>query len=270
MLRTCWGCILLFVGLLYALPAHAQTTENRESESLKPPPSRNTSVTHTPDLREAAAMILKRTNAFRSAQGRSELQENAKLMQAAQDFADYLARTDRFSHTVDGRQPSERVVAHGYDYCLTAENIAWEEDPSGFSTAGLARSMVHGWKNSPGHRRNMLDPDVMDIGVGVAYSQKSGRYYGVQEFGRPKSAMICFRISNQTDVPARYEVDGKPFTLPPGTTRIHERCRPGELEFQGAGDQKAPDDTPTYHVRNGQRYVIESNGHGAYRLVEAS
>jgi hypothetical protein len=34
----------------------------------------------------------------------------------------------------------------------------------------------------------MLDPDVREIGVGVARSNKTGRYYAVEDFGRPLSA----------------------------------------------------------------------------------
>ncbi len=193
---------------------------------------------------------------------------NEKLTKTAREFADYLARTDRFSHTADGRSPGQRVSASGYEWCIVAENIAWEYDSAGFTTRGLGQALLTGWKNSPEHRRNMLDSDVTEIGVGVARSEKTGRYYAVQDFGRPHSAAIVFKVANETDAVARYRVDGKSFTLPPATTRTHERCRPAELEFQGAGDSAAPEDAREFHPANGQRFVVRSDGSGGYRLVE--
>src|SRR5262249_1148571 len=139
------------------------------------------------------------TNRFRREQGRGALRINPNLAKAAQEFAAYLARQDKFSHTADGKQPWERTAAQGYQECLIAENIAWESDPRGFTSRGLAQALVKGWQQSPPHRKNLLDPDLEEIGVGVAYSKKTGRYYGVQDFGRPKSEAIVFRITNQTE-----------------------------------------------------------------------
>jgi|SRR6516165_1239254 hypothetical protein len=44
---------------------------------------------------------------------------------------------------------------------------------------------------SPEHRKNMLDPDLDDLGVGVAQSAKTGRYYA--ESCRPPE--LTFRLS---------------------------------------------------------------------------
>ena len=112
------------------------------------------------------------------------------------------------------------------------ENIAYEYNSAGFTAEALAGDCVRGWENSPGHRKNMLDPDVQDIGVGLARSSRTGRYYAVQDFGRPKSAMITFKVSNRTDTPVAYTIDGQTFTASPGYTITYERCRPPELRFQ--------------------------------------
>ncbi|HZY84712.1 MAG TPA: CAP domain-containing protein [Gemmataceae bacterium] len=141
----------------------------------------------TADVAEVERLVVAYTNEFRREQGRPPLKVNDRLTKAAGYFADYLARTDRFSHSADGKQPSERATQHGYAWSVVAENIGWAYNSGGFSSEELARELVEGWKNSPGHRRNMLDPDVTEIGVAVAYGKWSGRYYGAQEFGRPKS-----------------------------------------------------------------------------------
>jgi len=49
-----------------------------------------------------------------------------------------------------------------------------------------AADVVSGWMNSPGHRANILDPNMLYIGVGYAYL--SGTSYGsfwTADFGRP-------------------------------------------------------------------------------------
>ena len=92
------------------------------------------------------------------------------LAKTARYFADYMARTDNYGHTADGRQPSARATEHGYDYCVVAENIAYQFSSTSFETGELVDGFVEGWKQSPGHRKNILDDTVIDTGVAVAYS----------------------------------------------------------------------------------------------------
>jgi len=44
---------------------------------------------------------------------------------------------------------------------------------------------VNGWKKSPGHRKNLLDPHVTEIGLGMAQG-KSHKWYICQDFGHPR------------------------------------------------------------------------------------
>ena len=77
----------------------------------------------TPDLPKVEAAIVQLTNVFRKEQGLAAVQPNPVLRKAAEDFARYLARTNTFSHTADGRQPGERAKAGGYDFCIVSENL---------------------------------------------------------------------------------------------------------------------------------------------------
>jgi uncharacterized protein YkwD len=255
--------------LLAPAVARGQTVEQSDSDTTEPP-QRLAAGARTPDLGRVSTLIFEGTNRFRRLHGIGELKLNPELGKSAREFADYLAKTDKFSHTADGRQPAQRVAAAGYDYCIVAENIAWEFNSAGFGTRELAQTLLTGWKNSPGHRRNLLDPDVTEVGIAAARSEKTGRYYAVQDFGRPKSAAIVFRVTNETDAVARYLVDGKSFTLPPGVTRTHERCRPAELDFQGAADSPAPEGSGEFHPANGQTFSVRGDGAGGYRMVEKS
>src|SRR4029079_3802759 len=114
---------------------------------------------------------------------------------AAAYFAAFMARTDKYGHEADGNKPEERIAANKYEACLTAENIAFAMNSDGFKTDDLARTFFEMWKKSPPHRDNMLDPDVKEVGIAIAFAPKSGRYYIVQDFGRPKTASISFQVT---------------------------------------------------------------------------
>ena len=247
--------------LLLSSSAFGQSVEHNDRDSTEPqlPPQPQA---HKPDLARVEKLVFQYTNEFRKQQGRRPLKLNDKLSQSARDYADYLARTDKFGHTADGKQPSQRAAEHGYAWCVVAENIAWEYDSRGFTTDQLARQLIDGWKHSPEHRRNLLDPDVTEVGVAVAFGKASGRYYAVQDFGRPRSLAVSFQVANQSDVEVRYTVGGQPFTLPPRYTRTHERCRSAAVDFLKPGDQEGE----VLRPRKGTRYVVRPDGAGGYRV----
>src|SRR5262249_9624507 len=214
---------LALTGLLAPLPA--QERSGAKDSRKAPPP---------PDLDRVGELVVDSVNRFREEKGRGKLRVNPQLTAAARYFAGYLARTGKFSHTADGKGPAERAVQYGSRYCLVLENIAYQYSSRSFTAPALARKLVEGWKGSPGHRKNMLDPDVFDTGVAVAQSPRTGKFYAVQMFGRPESEKIVFQISNRTKSEAEYTVDGQTYTIRPGYTVTHTRCRPPVLALTGA------------------------------------
>jgi uncharacterized protein YkwD len=211
------------------------------------------------DLARIEQMIFKETNHFRTQEKRTPLKTNSQLSKAAQAFAEYLARTDKFSHTADGKEPWDRTTTANYKNCIILENIAYEYNSAGFTAEALADVFVRGWENSRGHRKNMLDPDVQDIGIGLARSSKTGRYYAVQDFGRPKSDMINFKVFNSTAIPVTYTIDGQTCTAKPGYTITYERSRPPELRFPWGDKAKFTEAArKALHPANGASYTIRT------------
>jgi uncharacterized protein YkwD len=256
------GCLAL------PLPVRSQTVEPNDSHTIHPGSSTRSVPDSSVDLKQTCQQIFSLTNRFRAQHGRSELQINPELSRAAQEFADYLARTDTFSHTADGKRPSLRVREHGYEYCLVAENIAEEYNSAGFTTTALAQAFVTGWRHSPEHRKNLLDGDLEEIGVGVARSQRTGYYYAVQDFGRPKSKAVVFRVSNETGAAIRYTVDGRSFSLDPHFTATHTRCRPPEIDFLNAHGkgETAKEGEETFYPKKDARYVLRGSESGGYTV----
>jgi len=129
--------------------------------------------------------VIDATNAFRSQNGLAPLKPKVQLIVIAQNHARNMTRQDKFGdsdqngHILDGHNFEYRIEASGYSFERAAENVGYQRvhgDP--------AAAMMEDWKRSPGHRRNMLTPNITEIGVGAAQG-KSGRWYFVQVFGRP-------------------------------------------------------------------------------------
>lgn len=214
-----------------------------------------------PGFAAAEKMIVGRGNAARRDEGRAALVPQAALTAAAREFAQYMARTDHYAHDADGRQPEQRAEAQGYAYCRLAENIAYQFSSVGFGDDELAQRLVQGWMNSPGHRRNLLDPEVTDIGVGLARSARSGRHYAVQLFGRPESMKSAFRFTNAARVSITYELAGDTFVLEPRMTREHVQCTPQPIIVRLPGAEPPVRLTP----RAGERLRLQEAG-GRLRL----
>jgi len=214
------------------------------------------------ELGEVERLVARRTNEFRADHGLARLEPDAALDRAAQAFAEFMARNDRYGHAADGRTPSDRAKAQGYDFCLVSENISYQFSTEGFGTEELARRYVEGWKASPGHRANMLEPHAVHMAQAVARSARTGRYYGVQMFGRPRSRSIEFRVTNAARAPVRYRVGAEEFTLRAAQERVHTLCAPETVTFAEAANAEGR----TFRPSGGERLRVE----GDKRLVVRS
>ncbi|MCX4776050.1 CAP domain-containing protein [Streptomyces sp. NBC_01264] len=120
----------------------------------------------------AVAEVLALVNKERAAVGCPVLTVNEKLTKAAQDHSEDMAAHSNMSHTgSDGSDPGQRITRAGYQWRTYAENVAY-----GYPTAA---KVMEGWMNSPGHKRNILDCNVKEIGIGLA---QPGQYW-TQDFG---------------------------------------------------------------------------------------
>ena len=220
-----------------------------------PVPAGSASV--APDLERMADFIVVETNALRAARGLGPVVRNGALAGAAQQFAAFMARTERVAHDADGAQPWERAARYGYRYCIVAENIAYQSLPRGVDTQSLALGFVSAWERSERHRENLLDPDVSDIGVAVRQG-RPGRYYAVQMLGRPASARIRFEVDNRTTENLSYTIDGRQYLLASGAMNLHEVCRrTADMALMGRPDRQ--------RARDGERYVVRGQ-EGRYRI----
>jgi uncharacterized protein YkwD len=254
----CWLLIVAAAVVACVAPGNlaAQQLKEFDGKYLNAPRS-------GPDLARAEKELLRLTNEFREKQGRPRLAWNKSLWKAAAYLAGYMARTDKYGHEADGNTPAQRLTALEYDYCLEAENIAYQTKSGGFSTGELAQKFFETWRSSPPHRANMLDPDMTEVGIAIGYSPASNRYYAVQSFGRPQSAATDFAVTNRTEEMVRYTVrtgegrgnaDAEPIELPPRSTMWHEACQRSTIDWGWTND----DDQVV--VADNREFVVEKSG----------
>jgi hypothetical protein len=219
-------------------------------------------VPSLPDLPQTEIAIVEMTNAFRKEHKLGEVKPNVALIAAARAFAEYLARTGKFAHEADGREPAERATAQGYRYCLVAENLALNLDSRGFQTRQLAGHVLKGWKESPGHRANLLQGAATEIGVAVVRApDRDPKFISVQLFGRPEALKVSFRIENRSGVTLRYHLGSRSHDLPPRAIATHADCSLQEIGFDGV-----PAAQSRFEPRNGDRYVLTGSATGALKV----
>jgi uncharacterized protein YkwD len=134
------------------------------------------------DRARVEAEMLARTNDVRRRQGLAPLAASPLLDRVSQEHAEDMLLRSYFGHqSPEGLGPTERARADGYHSGI-GENLVEQR----FSTA----EALAAWLESPGHRRNILDPDSREMGLGLAigagYDAAPGGYrvVWVQSFGR--------------------------------------------------------------------------------------
>ncbi|HEU4749058.1 MAG TPA: CAP domain-containing protein [Gemmatimonadaceae bacterium] len=152
-----------------------------------PPPSRPAARAERGERAEIAgenpygrmeSRIFDLVNAERKKRGLKALAWNPRLDRAAKIHARNMATYRKMAHVIpESGLPtlSHRAQHVSYPYSMIAENIAL-----GYADA---ESVVRGWMESPGHRRNILNPGVSELGTGVVSSRTGGLYF-CQVFGR--------------------------------------------------------------------------------------
>ncbi len=113
------------------------------------------------DAAAAASMI----SGYRKNNGLTSVELEPALMKLAEEQARAMAARDKMDHNVTGRAFSARVKASGYDAKFAVENIG-----AGYHTLAEAFS---GWRDSPGHRANMLKSGATHMGIAAVYAPHS-------------------------------------------------------------------------------------------------
>lgn len=147
------------------------------------------------DFSEQARHIFQLTNRDRVARGLQPLHWDASLAAAAQAHAERMAGEPTLSHEYPGEgDVSARAARAGAHFQAIAENIA-----TGYSDAAIEAE----WMNSTPHRRNILDPQMNAIGVGIV--ARRGNYYAVEDFAESSEELSPEQVERRVGALLRRE-----------------------------------------------------------------
>jgi uncharacterized protein YkwD len=119
------------------------------------------------------------TNRERAAEDLPPLLWDPALAAAARKHALRMAEERLLEHQYSGEDAlRERVSAAGAHFSMAAENIAIGKD---------AESIHMSWMHSPGHRGNILDPQLTSIGIAAV--ERRGYVFAAQDFSRAVEAL---------------------------------------------------------------------------------
>jgi uncharacterized protein YkwD len=123
---------------------------------------------------DSERQLFEAVNRERAAQGLSALQWDAALFKAARLHALRMASLNMLEHQLPSESNLEtRLAEAGARFSVIAENIA----------VGSTPPIIHaGWMDSPGHRRNILDPRLTSVGIAAVHGQ--GGLFAVEDFSQ--------------------------------------------------------------------------------------
>jgi uncharacterized protein YkwD len=105
-------------------------------------------------------------NQYRKDKGLKPLKLNAELSEAAKAHSRDLAKWDRISHYgSDGSNPWDRVKRAGFRARLAAENVGTGQVDF--------NEVMRGWKESPGHNKNLLLGDATHMGIALVQDPRT-------------------------------------------------------------------------------------------------
>jgi hypothetical protein len=161
-MRTHFQCLVLGIAVM-ASAAYAQDRtvplwQGERRQALQP----------------EAEQLLALANEARSAHGAGSLRWDPALAEAARQHCLRMAAEGPIAHRYGGEPDvSERAGEAGAHFSLIEENVAIGPD---------AAAIHEEWMHSPGHRTNLLNPEVDRMGAAVVASR--GVLYAVADYER--------------------------------------------------------------------------------------
>ncbi len=118
----------------------------------------------------------RRTNGLRDLTWREDVARVARLHSSNMGGREFFSHDD----PVEGDLKQRLIKLGVNDWATAGENIFKES-----GAYNPARQAVEGWMNSPGHRKNILNPAFSHTGIGVAFGHDHFLYF-TQDFILPK------------------------------------------------------------------------------------
>lgn len=172
------GDTLWKISQQYQIELHELLQANPQFENPnRIQPGDRVNIPASPKMTAKERLVIKLVNDERTQRGLAPLKANPDVSGVAREKSRDMRDRNYFSHTSPTYgSPFEMLRQFGISFRSAGENIA-----AGQRTA---KDVVQGWMNSPGHRKNILNSNYTQIGVGYAEGGRM-RHYWTQMFIRP-------------------------------------------------------------------------------------
>lgn len=173
-----------FALFLWAITLVAQDSENkvalaapvdRQTQPEKTEKTASTANVETCDggsieLKADEKRILDLHNDVREKEGLEPLCVHPALTKSARAHSKEMIDKDYFRHeSYDGESNGARLKRFGYDWYASGENIA-----RGSGYLSKPENRFEAWMRSQGHRKNILDKNFREVGVGAVTGDFKG------------------------------------------------------------------------------------------------
>lgn len=217
----------LSLALLVVAATFVFAEEGAKTTALKPAVAQPVPLHRHPTL----LSMLRRNNEIRRRVGLRAHRMNPALTKAAQDHANYMARTGDFQHYSNGG-PQGRAYRYGFRGGAR-ENIAWNY--RGVNDA------FNAWTTSSGHYASLVS-NTTDAGFGYAVS-RNGATYWVGVYANPAQGDVIGEPEGivEIEAAAAAKAAAAKAKAAEGSTESAE----SKVEAKPASGKKAADEKPS-------------------------
>lgn len=187
----------------------------------------------------AAEQLLALANQSRSRTGAGALKWDTALAEAAMKHCMRMVSEGPIAHRYGGEPDlTTRAAQAGAHFSLIEENVAIGSYP---------QEIHEGWMNSPGHRTNLLNPEVDRVGIAVVAAR--GVLYAVADYARAVPVMTPSQV--ESSIASLIRMSGVNVSRDPtdaraacaldrGLPRTHSGTPKFVMRWQGADLQHLP------------------------------
>ena len=158
-------------------PSNPNTTPEQKPDSAPSNPSTAPEQKPSTDFSSYQQQVLDLVNAERAKREISALTLDSSLSSVATKKSQDMVNKNYFDHTSPTYgSPFDMMKQFGISYRSAGENIA-----KGQKTP---QEVVAAWMNSEGHRKNILNPNFTNLGVGIAKDSNKTTYWTQMFIGK--------------------------------------------------------------------------------------
>ncbi|CEK33057.1 CAP domain-containing protein [Paraclostridium sordellii] len=157
-------------------PVDSSNTNSKPEVTPETPSTENKPSTPSGNFANFQKEVLDLVNVERSNRGLQPLKFNSELSNVATLKSQDMIDKNYFDHTSPTYgSPFDMMKKFGISYRAAGENIAMGQK--------TPQEVMNSWMNSDGHRKNILNPDFTELGVGIA-SNGSSLYWTQMFIGK--------------------------------------------------------------------------------------